>query len=174
MKLFSEAVEYGLRAVIWLTEHPGQFWTVREIAEGTQAKAGYLIRVVQILARAEIVRAQRGVGGGVSLKADPAHLSVLDVINAVDPLARIKFCPLGLKSHGTRLCSMHRCVDKAMATIESEFSKVTIQDLLSDGNPTRPLQETVGKLVGVGVSREKRETRHANHERKGKGRDVVL
>ena len=155
MKLFSEAAEYGLRTAIWLADHPGQLWTIREIAAGTRSKPGYLIRVIQMLARAGIVLSQRGVGGGVSLNVDPELLTVLDVINAVDPMARIKTCPLGLKSHGTNLCSMHRCVDQAMGMIEAEFRKVTILALLSDATQTHPLRESVERLVKVGVTRGK-------------------
>ena len=155
MKLFSEAAEYGLRTAIWLADHPGQLWTIREIAEGTRSKAGYLIRVIQMLARAGIVLSQRGVGGGVSLNVNPGLLTVLDVINAVDPMARIKTCPLGLKSHGTNLCSMHGCIDETMGRIEFEFSKVTILAMLNDATRTHPLRESVDRLVKLDVIRGK-------------------
>ena len=139
MKLFTEAAEYALRAAVWLADHPGQAWTVRQIADGTQSKAGYLIRVIHALARADIVSSQGGVGGGVVLKANPRSTSILDVLNAVDPMARIKTCPLGLKTHGKDLCALHLRVDQSMAMIEEEFSKTTLADLLSDKNPSKPL-----------------------------------
>lgn len=150
MKLFSEAAEYGLRTAIWLADHPGQLWTIREIAAGTRSKPGYLIRVIQMLARAGIVLSQRGVGGGVSLNVDPGRLTVLDVINAVDPMARIKTCPLGLKSHGTNLCSMHSCIDETMGRIEVEFAKVTIFAMLNDATRTHPMRESADCPVNLG------------------------
>jgi len=153
MKLFSDAAEYGLRAVVWLTDHPEQSWTVREIAAGTLSRPGYLVKVLQALARAGIVASQRGVGGGVSLEADPQQVTILDVLNAVDPVARITVCPLRLKSHGTRLCSLHRRVDNAIALIEAEFSKVTISDLVRDSNPSHPLCESDDRLVRLGLRR---------------------
>ncbi len=153
MKLFSDAAEYGLRAVVWLADHPAQSWTVREIAAGTRSKPGYLVKVMQALARAGIVASQRGVGGGVSLAVDPGQVTILDVLNAVDPMARITTCPLRLKSHGTRLCSLHRRVDNAMAMIEAEFSQVTISDLLRDSNPSHPLCESNERLARLGLRR---------------------
>lgn len=151
MKLFSEAAEYGLRAVVWLADHPEQSWTVREIAAGTQSKPGYLVKVLQALARAGIVTAQRGVGGGVLLEADPTQVTILDILNVVDPVARIGSCPLGLKSHGKRLCALHRRVDEAIATLNEEFSKVTIMDLLKETNPSHPLCESHDRLVRLGL-----------------------
>ena len=82
-------------------------------------------------------------------------MTILDVLNAVDPMARIKTCPLGLKSHGTKLCSLHRRVDEAMAMIEAEFAKVTISALLKDSNPTYPLCESGDRLVRLGLKRVK-------------------
>src|SRR5690606_17155548 len=97
MKLLSEAAEYGLRAVVWLAQRPGGYWKVREIAKGTRAAPGYLVKVLQGLARAGILSAQRGSQGGFRLERDPAGLTALEVINAIDPIERIRACPLGLE-----------------------------------------------------------------------------
>lgn len=147
MKLLSEACEYALRAVVWLAQRPEQAQKVREIAEGTKSAPGYLIKVMQDLARARIVSAQRGSHGGYMLERDPASLSVLEIINAVDPIERITTCPLGLKSHGTHLCPMHKAVDDAMAVIEKSFRDITIHELIHKRSSSRPLCEklTIGQ-----------------------------
>jgi Rrf2 family protein len=139
MKLLSDASEYGLRAVVWLAQRPGQAQKVREIAQGTRAAPGYLVKVLQTLAKARILSAQRGSTGGFRLERDPAQLSVLEVVNAIDPLERIHTCPLGLEAHGRRLCPMHRRIDDAMAAIEQGFADSTIADLLAEPSPSRPL-----------------------------------
>lgn len=139
MKLLSDATEYGLRAVVWLAQRPGQPQKVRQIAEGTRAAPGYLVKVLQALAKAQILSAQRGNTGGFRLERDPAELSVLEVINAVDPIERIHTCPLGLDAHGTRLCPMHRRIDDAIAAIEASFGESTIEDLITEPSASRPL-----------------------------------
>ncbi len=131
MKLLSDAAEYGIRAAVWLSRHQGQTLKVREIAEGTKAPAGYLIKVLQSMTRAGILSAQRGTLGGFAIKREPSELTVLEVINAIDPVERIKTCPLGLASHGTELCPMHRHIDEAVGCIEQTFGEVTVGDLLS-------------------------------------------
>lgn len=131
MKLLSDASEYALRAIIWLAQQPGTAFKLREIAEGTHAAPGYLIKALQSLTRAGILSAQRGNTGGFTLLKKPEDLFILEVINAVDPIQRIHSCPLGLAEHGTRLCPLHRQIDDAMGLIERRFGTTTIADLLA-------------------------------------------
>jgi len=152
MKLLSDATEYGLRAVVWLAQHPGEAQKVREIAEGTHATPGYLIKVLQALARVGILSAQRGSHGGFTLERDPATLSVLEVVNAIDPIERIHTCPLGLESHGECLCPMHKRIDDAIAAIEQSFGESTIADLLSEPTTSHPLCEALQDKSARGES----------------------
>lgn len=135
MKLLSEASEYGLRAVVWLAHNPEQTQKVREIALSTQAAPGYLIKVLQSLAKAGILSAQRGSQGGFSLRRDPRSLTVLEVINAIDPIERIHTCPLGRPEHNDRLCPMHKRIDDALVLIEQSFAASTIADLMTEPAP---------------------------------------
>lgn len=143
MKLLSDASEYALRAVVWLAQRPGQSQKVRQIAEGIHAAPGYLVKVLQALAKVDILSAQRGSHGGFTLERDPVTLTVLEVINSVDPVERIMTCPLGLKSHGTHLCPMHRKVDDAIAVIEESFRSTTIRQLLDQPTTSKPLCEAL-------------------------------
>jgi Rrf2 family transcriptional regulator, nitric oxide-sensitive transcriptional repressor len=139
MKLLTDASEYALRATAWMAMRPGVPQKVREIAEATHAAPGYLVKVLQSLAKAGILSAQRGSTGGYSLLRDPATLTVFEIINAVDPMERIHTCPLGLSTHGKDLCPMHRRVDDAMAAIETSFRETTIHDLISTPSRSTPL-----------------------------------
>jgi Rrf2 family protein len=145
MRLLSDAAEYALRAVVWLAGHPGQPLTTQEIARDTRATPGYLARVLKDLGRAGIIKGRRGTGGGFVLTRDPADITALDVVNAVDPIERITTCPLGLKSHGERLCALHRRIDDAMAHVEAAFAGATIADVLAEPSRSTPLCEGAGR-----------------------------
>jgi Rrf2 family protein len=138
MKLLSDACEYALRAVVFMAQRPGQTHKVREIAQATHAAPGYLVKVLQLLAKARILSAHRGSAGGFTLLADPATLSVLEVINAIDPIERIQKCPLGLAAHGQCLCPMHKRIDEAMAGIEASFGSSTILELVGSPSAITP------------------------------------
>lgn len=130
MKLLSDASEYGLRAVILLAQRPGETLKVREIAEATRSAPGYLVKVLQALSRAGVLSTRRGSTGGFCLERDPTGLTVLEVISAIDPIERIRACPLGLKEHADCLCPLHQQVDDALATLERDFGRITMGELL--------------------------------------------
>ncbi len=130
MKLLSEASEYGLRAVVWMAQCPSEPQKVKDIANQIKAAPGYLVKVLQELTKAGILSARRGSQGGFTLEADPADLTALDVINAIDPFERIKTCPLLLDGHARELCPVHRRIDDAMAQIEDNFRRLSIQEVI--------------------------------------------
>lgn len=147
--MISQTAEYALRAVVFLAENAESGQTTEQIAKATKISAPYLSKVLQQLSRAHIVQSQRGLRGGFTLRQTADDLSVLDVVNAVDPIERIKECPLGLDAHALKLCALHRRLDEATALVEKAFAQTTIADLLADpskGNVyTFPFQTTEGK-----------------------------
>ena len=137
--MFSQTTEYALRAIVWLADHPDAPLTTQQIAEGTQVPTGYLSKVMQNLGREGLVTAQRGKHGGFALARGTHRITVLEVINSVDPIRRIRKCPLGLKSHAHGLCSLHRRMDDAMDLVERTLGGTTIAELLEGPAPSRPL-----------------------------------
>ena len=147
--MFSQTVEYALRAVAHLAYEAPHARTTEQVAEATRVPASYLSKVLQALVRGGIVKSQRGVGGGISLAKPPEELTILEVVNAVEPIERIKTCPLGLKSHGVRLCPLHRRIDDALALVESAFGSTTLAEILAEPTHSPPLCE-------VGLDRARR------------------
>ena len=137
--MISQTVEYALRVVVHLAEHAPSARTTEQLAEATLVPKAYLSKVIQGLARQGVVRSQRGVGGGVSLIKSPDELSILEVVNAVEPIQRIRTCPLGLTSHGVRLCPLHRRLDNALAGVEQAFGNTTLAEVLSEPTSSSPL-----------------------------------
>ena len=139
--MFSQTVEYALRAVVHLAHEAPAARTTAQIADATQVPRDYLAKILQGLSKKGIVTTQRGVGGGVSLARVPAQLTILDVVNAVEPIQRIVTCPLGLKTHGVRLCPLHRRVDDALALVEKAFGGTTLAEVLAEPSESVPLCE---------------------------------
>jgi len=129
--MISQTTEYALRAVVFLAENSASGQTTDQMSKATKIPGPYLSKVLQQLARAQIVKSQRGLGGGFTLRSKPADLTVLEVVNAVDPIQRIRECPLGLDAHATKLCGLHRRLDEASALVEKAFGQTTIADLLA-------------------------------------------
>lgn len=137
--MFSNTVEYALRAIVYLAYESPDARTTAQIAEATQVPRDYLSKILQGLAKEGIVRTQRGVGGGVSLARPPAELTILDVVNAVEPVQRIRTCPLGLAAHGVKLCPLHKRMDSALASVEAAFRASTLAEVLAEPGESVPL-----------------------------------
>src|SRR3954452_15970716 len=137
--MFSQKVEYALRAVTHLAAKSPAARTVEQIAQVTRVPQAYLAKVIQELVHAGVLRSQRGVGGGISLAKPPTELTILEVVNAVDPIKRIRTCPLGLAAHGVNLCPLHRRVDNALATVEEAFRSTTLAETFAQPTTTVPL-----------------------------------
>lgn len=137
--MFSNTVEYALRAIVYLAYEAPEARTTAQIAEATLVPKDYLSKILQNLAKKGIVQTQRGVGGGVALAKGPEELTILDVVNAVEPIKRIKTCPLGLAAHGVKLCPLHKRMDSALATVEEAFRNSTLAEVLAEPGESVPL-----------------------------------
>ena len=137
--MFSQTVEYALRAIVHLAKLPKVLQTTAQIAKATQVPAPYLSKVLQTLTREGLITVKRGVSGGFLLSKTPDQLTIYEVVQCVDPIQRIHTCPLELSSHRKRLCSLHKKMDTAMEGIEVVFRSTTLSDLMNSPNPSVPL-----------------------------------
>lgn len=144
--MFSQTVEYALRAVVHLADQAPSPRTTQQIAAATRVPKAYLSKVLQGLSHARIVRSQRGYGGGIVLTKTPEQVTILEVVNAVEPIGRIRECPLGLTQHGVRLCPLHRRLDNALALVEDAFRKTTLAEILAEPSQSRPLCEFPSRI----------------------------
>ncbi len=138
--MLSKTAEYALRAITCMASQLGQQTSADDLSEATQVPRRYLNRVLQDLTAVGLVRSRSGPGGGYNLAQKPSEISILDIVNAVSALERIRDCPLGLKSH-KKLCPLHAELDRAYAATEAAFANVTVQQLLDSSHPIIPLRK---------------------------------
>lgn len=137
--MFSQTVEYALRAVVTIAQGEGRPCTARAISENTAVPSPYLSKLMQLLVHGGIVNSQRGPHGGFVLSKDPSELTVYDVVNVVEPIKRIRVCPLDIPSHDSVLCPLHARLDEALEAIETMFRQTTVAALLSAPGRSTPL-----------------------------------
>lgn len=143
--MLPKTAEYALRAIVWLARNEQSLESADALAARTQIPRRYLHKVLQDLARGGLVRSQPGPGGGYALACKPEKTTILDVVNTVAPVERIRTCPLGLPGH-TRLCPLHRELDKAYAATEKALASVTLASLVRSTSPIVPLCD-VGEVL---------------------------
>jgi Rrf2 family protein len=149
--MFSQTVEYALRAMTFLGSRSSASTTTEVIARQTQVPAGYLAKVMRDLVVAQLVTSQRGPNGGFVLARPPEQITVLDIVNAVDPIQRIRSCPAGNPFH-VKLCSLHARLDAAMAMIESELRRSTLAEVVAEQSRGGLCEHLLGESPSTGSS----------------------
>jgi len=129
MKL-QKASSFALYAVLELAANPEHHLSGTEIADKYGISAHHLAKVLRDLGRAGIVEAERGVGGGYRLSANPKRLTLLDVIQIFEPVGP-ESSPNGDSRSATDAATALRVVldeldDHTVAT----FRSITISTML--------------------------------------------
>lgn len=89
--VFTKRSDYGLRAVLELAASYGQGpLSAREIAQRGGLPEPFVRKLLQRLADARIVEAQRGRRGGYALAQAPETISLLRVLEAFEDLAPVR------------------------------------------------------------------------------------
>lgn len=135
--MFSQTTEYALRAMVVLAKDPKKSWKTKDLAQVTQIPTDYLSKVLQKLNLNKLVVSRRGLKGGISIEMPVKIITIFDIINAVDPILRIKKCPLNLKTHGLNLCPLHKKLDHVISYMENTFRSTTLSELVEV--PQNPL-----------------------------------
>lgn len=129
--MISQTAEYALRAAVTLAANHDACLTTQHIADATLVPADYLSKVLQLMSRAGLLQAQRGLHGGFKLKRSPSEITLLEVIETVEELPGLVHCPTGLHENGATLCALHQALDKARQAYRKEIGKTTIADILN-------------------------------------------
>lgn len=126
--MFSQTVEYALRAMICLASLDSPAVSSGVIAGRTAVPPGYLSKVLRDLVVARLVKSFRGPRGGFTLARPPEEITILDVVNAVDPFRRLSAAPADGADTGLSL--LHRRLDNTMTEIQAMLGSATLADVL--------------------------------------------
>ena len=94
--IFSRPCEYAIRAMTHLANSPEGVARAQEIAAAEDIPLPILSKVLQDLARDGLLKSRRGPGGGFRLARPPEHISLRDVVAAIDGTEDFYRCAAGL------------------------------------------------------------------------------
>ncbi|GAB5537264.1 MAG: Rrf2 family transcriptional regulator [Rubricoccaceae bacterium] len=137
--LLSKACEYGIRAVLYLTDaHAEGYVPVRAISETLSIPHHFLAKIIQTLTQAEVLTSHRGPTGGVALSRPASEITLEEVVVAIDGDALFTECVLGLPGCGhEKPCPLHTQWATARDRVHRLFQNVTLaamSDRMEDGD----------------------------------------
>lgn len=127
--------DYSLRAVLHLARHDdGRLRSARAIAEAMDVPATYLPQLLAVLVDTGIVASETGRSGGYRLARRPDRITLLDVIDAVEP-ERSPTCVLrGGPCAWEGRCAFHEPWAAAKQALLDRLGATTFADVV-DNDP---------------------------------------
>ena len=87
--------DYAIRAILYLSSlNPTDKAATSLIAEKQEIPPSFLAKIISQLWIAGLIHTSRGAKGGVTLARDPAAISLLDVVEAIDGPVSLNECTI--------------------------------------------------------------------------------
>lgn len=130
---YAQSTELAVDSLLFMAAHDDrQEFSAEELATAQNLSVSYLAKIMQQLARAGLLRSQRGPKGGYALARSPHEITLLDIAQVFEgsaPLyscnAQAKLCSLG--SH----CLIVSTFREAEAKMHDVLRSVTLAHLFS-------------------------------------------
>jgi Rrf2 family protein len=123
--------KYALLAVGYIAQHKGKNLVLsQDVAKAYDIPLEYLLKIMNYLAKARILRSKRGPRGGFSLARPLSKITMLDVIEAIEGPMDVS---VDLKENAPKdkfAANAERAYDKVIAGARAAFKKVKLSELV--------------------------------------------
>jgi Rrf2 family protein len=142
--MLSHTSEYALRAVLYIGMHETEGPVKLErIAEALHVPRNYLSKTLHQLARAGVLKSERGPSGGFQLPRPASEVMLAEVVAPFEPSRLARSCLLGKgECSDATACAAHERWKHVAEPMQAFFGATTVADLLHG----------TGSLAGLPVS----------------------
>lgn len=128
----SRAGEYGVLGLLQLARQPvGQPVMIDAVSRDAGIPKSFLAKIFQDLAKAGLLRSQRGAGGGFVLARPAPQISILEIIEAIDGRIALQRCLGDAPDCDKRIdCALCGLLETAQDRLKDVFGQTSLQDLV--------------------------------------------
>lgn len=125
--------DYAVRAMLAMASVDDHGWSsAPRISSAMAIPERFLPRVLRDLARAGLIEARLGRTGGYRLVRPASEVSLLDVIDAVEPADAVRRCVLrGIPCGVDGRCQVHDAFDEARLAHRARLAQATLASLVT-------------------------------------------
>ena len=131
----SRKTDYALRMLAMLVSEPAGVVSVRAAADDNGVPYSFARSIQHDLVRAGIIESLRGARGGMRLAVDPARLTLLEVVEAIQGPVSVSACatvgPEGGVCPRAESCRFNPIWDGSRALLASYLSSVTLAEVVA-------------------------------------------
>jgi Rrf2 family protein len=133
--LISRETDYALRILRGLSD--GYQHSVKSLCASQMVPVKFAYKIIGKLREAGLITTSSGAKGGCQMNRSPKHITLLDVIAAVEGDKPISKCTQnGFQcewvENNCEACIVHKHLQELQTTIDKLLDKCTLEDLLND------------------------------------------
>ena len=134
--------DYAVRVLVDLAGRaPGAVVRTADLTASTGVPRPYLAKIVQALARARLVQTRQGPGGGVSLLAPAASITLRRMVEAIEGPIHLNRCLVRSgECPRDAFCAVHPVWARIQSVLVRELEAVSAKDLAEATAAVRPRQ----------------------------------
>lgn len=134
--MFSKTCEYAIRACIFIAaqSNENKRTTIKEIAENIDSPQSFTAKILQILAKKEIVHSIKGIGGGFEIpKENIKKINLAQIVTAIDGNSIFTSCGLGINHcSDERPCPLNKRFKSIREDLAKMLQNTSLEELVLD------------------------------------------
>lgn len=126
--MLNQTTETAIKILIYLTLNQVEYPVApKSLGEALHESPSYIAKIMGALAKAGIVRTQRGAGGGVTLIQEPGKITLLEIVEACQGKILGDFCRQADRLDQT--CAFHQSMYQVYKAVTGILQQWTVSDL---------------------------------------------
>lgn len=132
MRQLNQTSEYAIRAMTYLAQQSGvDFAQSSSIAQELGLPHNYLVKLLKPMVERGLLASQRGRHGGFRLQRPPEAISLLDIVETLEPLGRSADCLFETHVHGEPCnCPLRTFEQGLKDALIDQLQHTTLADVL--------------------------------------------
>lgn len=133
--MFSNSSKYALRAVLYLAlySNANKKLVVKDFYKEIEVPKAYLSKLLQELARHQLISSTRGPKGGFYLSKENLSCSLWDIISTIDNKKKLRSCLLKIeKCDELHPCAIHHLIAPSRSELIKSLERKTIEKMMLD------------------------------------------
>lgn len=135
--MLTNSSKYALKAVLFLTMYSDENHKlqVKDICEKIDIPKAYSGKLLQTLAKRNIISSSRGPKGGFYIDEGNRKQSIMSVIDTIDGRKKMESCIIGLENcNDENPCPLHNLFASSRSKMIEIFEETTLDDLAGSLN----------------------------------------
>lgn len=126
-------MDYGLRILLVLGCRPDERLTSEDLSEAIDVPRQFTLKIAQTLTKAGLIKAQRGVGGGIQLARQPETISLYDIFHSSDTPRTLNECLMDpTLCKRSKYCATHHELRTIQNRLDSDLKNISLATLVKN------------------------------------------